>query len=413
MKIWLYFAAVFLMKPAFSNQTVELLHWWTSSGEEAAFSVVEKVFDDIPETLKSEPIVGGGGAPAKTILQAKAIAGTPPDIAQMEGPSIQSWAALGFLHELDIPAAQYRWDSTLYPEIQSIHKYKGVYVAIPINIHRLNWMWANKKLLDAHGIPLPTNWEALLNAFMALKNKGVKPLAIGDEPWQIVQIFENIAYGVGGADYYRRAFVDLEPLALNSKETAESLKRFREIATIVGNRLPKLTWNQATDALLDGEYAFQLTGDWALGEMIHQYGGLPDFIECAPFPSTGNGYIYNIDSLAFFKTAGNREVDISMIAATLSSPNFLIEFSRKKGSIPALHNVSVDELNRCQQRSFKDFNQASESGTAIPSFIDSMAVNPTIQNAVSKELYHYFLDSSVSATTIVSHLNAINVEKMR
>ncbi|MGF1750060.1 ABC transporter substrate-binding protein [Vibrio cionasavignyae] len=413
MRRWLCFIVVFLSMPVASSQSVELLHWWTSSGEEAAFSVVTDVFEGLPETLESEPIVGGGGAPAKAILQAKAIAGTPPDIAQMEGPSIKSWAALGFLHELDEPSEYYHWDSTIYTEIQSIHKYKGAYVAIPINIHRLNWMWTNNEVLASNNIPLPTDWDSLVSALKALKKSGIQPLAMGDEPWQIVQMFENIAYGVGGADYYRRAFVNLDPTALNSTETLESLRRFREIANIVGSHLPKLTWNQATDALLEGEYAFQLTGDWALGEMIHQHGGLPEFIECTPFPSTDKGYIYNIDSLAFFKTSGNKTMDVSAVATALSSPDFLLEFSRKKGSIPALNNVSVDGLNRCQQQSFKDFNQARKAGRAIPSFIDSMAVNPTIQNAVSKELHRYFLDSSISSSVFISHLNAINIERVR
>ncbi|MGF1709315.1 ABC transporter substrate-binding protein [Vibrio kagoshimensis] len=413
MKNWLLLSVLLSVKPAFSSPSVEMLHWWTADGEESALAVVAEQFDSLPFTLKSEPITGGGGGPAKAILQARAIAGYSPDIALMEGPAIQSWAALGFLNNVNEVAASHGWDQSLYPDIKAIHQYDGNYVAIPLNIHRLNWMWINRKVLNQHQLSSPQTWESLLLALTTLKANGVSPLALGEDPWQIVQIFENIAFGVGGANYYRQAFVDLDPDALNSSETLEALNRFRALANIVGNDLPNISWNQGTKALLDGEYAFQFTGDWALGEMFSFEGEIPDYIECSAFPSTEKGFIYNVDSLAFFTKITGEDRNMVPIMSSLSSPQFLLKFSQKKGSIPAQTNISVNELSRCQQKSYQDYTHASTKGASMPSLTDSMAVNPVLQNAVSNELYRYFMDSSISAETLIGHLHAINNEVFR
>ncbi|MEZ9444857.1 ABC transporter substrate-binding protein [Vibrio sp. 10N.222.54.F12] len=414
MKKWLLLSLLLSTNPAFSSPSVEMLHWWTAAGEEKAWSVIEKQFESLPYTLKSEPISGGGGAPAKAILQARAIAGYSPDIALMEGPAIQSWAALGFLNDVNEVAESQRWDQSLYPDIKAIHQYDGNFVAIPLNIHRLNWMWINKKVLNQHQLSSPQTWDSLLLALTTLKSKGVNPLALGEDSWQIVQVFENIAFGVGGANYYRQAFVDLDPDALNSDKTLEALKRFRSLANIVGSDLPSISWDQGTKSLLEGEFAFQFTGDWALGEMfISAEGEIPDYIECRAFPSTEKGFIYNVDSLAFFTKVTGEDHNMVSVLTSLSSPQFLLDFSKKKGSIPAQANIPVNELSRCQQQSYQDYIHASSEGTAMPSLTDSMAVNPVLQNAVSNELYRYFMDSSISAETLIGHLHAINNEVFR
>lgn len=391
----------------YGAEKVELLHWWTSAGEKTALKVIEDEFQSLPYRVNSEPIPGGGGAPAKTTLKARAIAGVAPDIAQMEGPAIQSWAALGFLHDMEEVSQSREWDENLYPTIQSIHQYRGKYVALPLNIHRLNWMWVNQRVLDEHRLDTPTDWPALLDTLSQLKKYGVTPLALGKEQWQVVQLFENIAFGVGGADYYQRAFVDLDKSALNSPETQESLARFRSISNIVGHQLPNISWDTATQGLIAGEYAIQLTGDWALGEILNNLEN-GDNIQCLPFPSTESGFIYNIDSFVFFDTLTNSKERSVEIAAVLSNPRLLLDFSLKKGSIPAIKNVEVDNLSRCQKLALRDFQNAEKLGTAVPSVIDSMAVDPIVQSAVSNELYRYFTDHTLSAEEFVAHLHALS-----
>jgi glucose/mannose transport system substrate-binding protein len=36
--------------------------------------------------------------------------------------------------------------------VADVMKYKGKYVAAPVNVHRVNWMWANAAVLKKAGV---------------------------------------------------------------------------------------------------------------------------------------------------------------------------------------------------------------------------------------------------------------------
>ena len=60
---------------------------------------------------------------------------------------------------LDELAAAEGWDKVVAPELLAGDEAEGPWVAAPMNIHRINWMWASKKALDAAGITeLPKTW---------------------------------------------------------------------------------------------------------------------------------------------------------------------------------------------------------------------------------------------------------------
>lgn len=122
---------------------VELLHWWTSKGEQNALAVLQQELADNHFDLVYSPVTGGGGDSAMTVLQARALAGNTPHFAQIEGPSIKSWDAIGILHPLNELAATHEWDQTLYPVAQQVNKTQNGYVALPLTLHRMNWLWVN------------------------------------------------------------------------------------------------------------------------------------------------------------------------------------------------------------------------------------------------------------------------------
>ncbi len=48
----------------------------------------------------------------------------------------------------------------LPPVLADIMKFEGRYVAAPVNIHRVDWMWANPSVLAEVGVTeMPTTWE--------------------------------------------------------------------------------------------------------------------------------------------------------------------------------------------------------------------------------------------------------------
>ncbi|OAN17884.1 sugar ABC transporter substrate-binding protein [Photobacterium jeanii] len=389
------------------GDAIHFLHWWTSKGEIAANAILKSTIKDQGLQVIDVPVKGGGGLPAKSILQARAIAGNPPDIAQMEGPAIRAWAKLGFLYPVTSAALQQNWDANLYPFIRGIHRYQQDYYAVPITVHRLNWMWINTQKLKQAGLSVPTTWDEMLSTFAELKKQGIKPLALGNESWQVVQLFENIAFSLGGANYYRKAFIELDSEALGSDITYEALAKFRALSDLLSDYVTKKQWDEATHDLLRGEYVFQISGDWIAGELM-QDGVLPAEISCYPVPSKNSGFLYNIDSFAFFKNATFKKTKAKLVSEALAKSEFLYDFNQVKGSIPARHDISLSGYNRCAVKSKQDLHLAIEQGTVMPSIVDSMAVSPLIQKAALGELYRFFNDPSITPQEVVLHLQNVS-----
>ena len=393
----------------FASQPIQFLHWWTSRGEVAAVREVHGVLGSAQIVLESVPVEGAGGKMAKSILQARAIAGNPPDMAQLEGPAIKSWAALGFLHDVNKVANENHWDQKLPPLLREIHWFNHEYVALPMTIHRLNWLWVNTQVLNSVGLPIPKTWPEMVTTFRQLKAKGIAPLAMGNEPWQVVQLFENIAFGLGGPAYYREAFIELDHETLTSPITHEALMIFRQISEIVLSDMPNQPWEDATQALLSGERAFQISGDWVAGEILASEGEFPSRIQCYATPARQAGFIYNIDSFAFFKKPTLDKWTVEEMVTLLSTPVFQARFNQRKGSLPAFQDVSLEGFNPCALQARADFKAAEQAGTLMPSVVDSMAVSPVIERAASSELYRFFNHPEVKPEDVILHMKNMKI----
>jgi len=123
---------------AAADQSVEVVHWWTSGGEAAALKVLKEDMQKKGYGWKDSPVAGGGGDQARTVLRARAAAGNPPDAMQMLGFIITDYAEEGLLGDLTPVATKEGWDKLVPVPLQKFDKYKGHWVAAPVNIHRTN-----------------------------------------------------------------------------------------------------------------------------------------------------------------------------------------------------------------------------------------------------------------------------------
>ena len=126
---------------------VEVLHYWTSGGEAKAASALKATLQAKGHSWKDFAVAGGGGDSAMTVLKSRVVSGNAPAAAQIKGPSIQEWGAEGVLANLDDVAKANNWDALLPKVVSDVMKYKGNYVAVPVNVHRVNWLWANPEAL--------------------------------------------------------------------------------------------------------------------------------------------------------------------------------------------------------------------------------------------------------------------------
>ncbi len=166
------FAAAMLPAASLGDGTVEVLHWWTSGGEAKAVGELKSAFEAQGGTWVDSPIAGGGGDAAMTALRARVVAGNPPTAVQLKGPGIQEWADEGSLNDVDDVAKAENWDTVLPPVLAGIMKYQDKYVAAPVNIHRVDWIWANPEVLAKVGVTeVPRTWDE----FNAVADKRRQP----------------------------------------------------------------------------------------------------------------------------------------------------------------------------------------------------------------------------------------------
>ena len=386
---------------ALAEGTVEVLHWWTSGGEAKAVGELKSAFEAKGGTWIDSPIAGGGGDAAMTALRARVVAGNPPTAVQLKGPGIQEWAMEGALNDVQAVATKENWDGVLPPVLAEIMKHDGNYVAAPVNIHRVDWIWASPVALEKAGVTeMPTTWEEFNTAAGKLEAAGLVALAHGGQPWQDATVFEDVVLGVGGADFYRKALVELDPEALTSDTMVAAFDQLRILRGFVDDGFSGRDWNLATAMVIRGEAGFQIMGDWAKGEFLAA-GLVPgkDFY-CIPTP--GDGFVLNSDSFTFFKVAGDENLKGQQeLASLIMSPAFQKTFNLAKGSIPARTDVPLDDFDDCAKRSHEDLLKATEAGALVPSMAHEMAIPRSIRGEILDVVTSFFNSdmSSKDATT--------------
>jgi glucose/mannose transport system substrate-binding protein len=384
---------------------VEVLHWWTSGGEAKAASALKATLQGKGHTWKDFAVAGGGGDSAMTVLKSRVVSGNAPAAAQIKGPSLQEWAAEGVLANIDDVAKAEKWDSLLPPVVANVMKYKGSYIAAPVNVHRVNWLWANPEAFKKAGAKVPTNWDEFFVAADKLKAAGIIPIAHGGQNWQDFTTFESVALGVGGAEFYKKAFVQLDQATLKSATMEKVLTTFKKVHDYTDKNAPGRDWNLATAMVIKGEAGMQLMGDWAKGEFVAA-GKVPgkDFV-CAAAPGTAKSFTFNVDSFAMFKLKNDANVKAQKdLAAAIMSTDFQEVFNLNKGSIPVRLNMDLSKFDDCAKLSSKDFVETAKTGALVPSVAHGMAIPSAAAGAIQDAVSQYWNSDKMTAADAMAKI---------
>ncbi len=386
---------------------VEVLHWWTSGGEAKAASALKATLQAKGHTWKDFAVAGGGGDSAMTVLKSRVVSGNAPAAAQIKGPSLQEWAREGVLANMDDVAKAEKWDELLPKVVSDVMKYKGNYIAAPVNVHRVNWLWANPDAFKKAGAKVPTTWDEFFTAAEALKKAGIIPVAHGGQNWQDFTTFEAVALGVGGVDFYKKALVQLDPATLKSDTMVKVLTTFKRVKDYTDKNAPGRDWNLATAMVIKGEAGMQLMGDWAKGEFIAA-GKVPgkDFV-CAAAPGTAKAFTFNVDSFALFKLKNDANIKAQKdLASAIMSPAFQELFNLNKGSIPVRLGLDMTKFDDCAKTSSTDFVATAKSGGLVPSIAHGMAVPSAAEGAIKDAISAFWNSDKMTVPDAVAKLVA-------
>ncbi|WP_424965809.1 MULTISPECIES: ABC transporter substrate-binding protein [unclassified Dinoroseobacter] len=390
---------------------VEVLHWWTSGGEAAALNVLKGDLEGQGIGWTDMPVAGGGGEQAMTVLRARVTAGNAPTAVQGLGFDIVDWAKQGSLADLNTVAAKEGWDDVVPAALQEFAKIDGKWVSAPVNVHSTNWVWANKAVLDANGIAVPTTWEEFTAALETLKAAGITPIAHGGQAWQDATVFDAVAMSVLGPDGYQAAFIDLDEDVLGGAKMQEAFERMDVIRANVDDNFSGRDWNLATAMVINGEAGFQMMGDWAKGEFLNA-GKVPDqdFL-CFRFPGTAEQVTFNADQFMMFDQGGQVSDEQAALASAILSPSFQSAFNVVKGSVPARTDVSDEAFDACGKKGMADLAAAAASGNLFGSMAHGHAAPASVKNAVYDVVTAHFNGEFDSEEAVAELVDAVSIAK--
>lgn len=388
---------------------VEMLHWWTSGGEAAALNVLKDDLSKEGFAWKDVPVAGGGGDAAMTALKAMVAAGNYPTASQMLGYTVLDYAAAGVMGDLTETAQKEGWDKAVPAALQKFSVYEGKWVAVPVNVHSVNWLWINKAVMDKIGGTEPKTFDDFVALLEKAKAAGVTPLALGGQDWQEATMFDSVVLSTGGPEFYDKAMNQLDEDALKSDTMKKSFDNLAKLLPYVDANFSGRDWNLATAMVIKGDALVQVMGDWAKGE-FNAAKKVPgtDFL-CYRFPGTDGSVIYNSDMFGMFNVPDDRKAaQIALATATLSK-SFQSAFNVVKGSVPARTDVPDTDFDACGKKGIADLKAANEGGTLFGSLAQGYGAPPAVANAykdvVSKFVHGQIKTSDEAVTQLVQAID--------
>lgn len=384
---------------------VQMLHWWTSGGEAAALNVLKEDLSKEGYAWKDVPVAGGGGDAAMTALKAMVSAGNYPTASQMLGYSVLDYAQEGVMGDLTEAAKKEGWDKAVPAALQKFAVYDGKWVAAPVNVHSVNWLWISKPVLDKIGGTEPKTMDELFALLDKAKAAGVIPLALGGQNWQEATMFDSVVLSTGGPEFYKKAMNDLDMESLKSDTMKKSFDNLAKLVTYVDPNFSGRDWNLATAMVIKGDALMQVMGDWAKGEFVAAKKTAGTDFVCPRFPGTDGSVIYNSDMFGMFNVPEDRKAaQVALATATLSK-SFQSAFNVVKGSVPARTDVPDTDFDACGKKGIADLKSADSGGTLFGSLAQGYGAPPAIANAykdvVSKFVHGQITSSDDAVTQLV------------
>jgi glucose/mannose transport system substrate-binding protein len=349
---------------------LEIFSWWTAGGEANALKALFDVYSKRNPGVQiiNATVAGGAGTNAKAVLKTRILGGQPPDSFQVHAGHelIDTWVQTGYMASLTSLFKSEGWDKIMPRGLLDILSYNGEIWSVPVNIHRANILWYNKKVFADAYLEPPKTFDDFFKVADALKAKGIVALALGDkEGWEAGHTFETVLIGTLGADGYRGLWTGKVPWT--SPKVAQALETFKGMLTYTNTDHAALTWDEAGQYIIGAKGAMLIMGDWTNGWFSSK-----NFADYGYVPAPGNENIYDAlsDSFGLPQKARDRE-NVMAWLRILGSKEGQEAFNPLKGSICARTDCNASLFTPYQQWTMKHWT----SDAIVPSVIHGAAAS--------------------------------------
>ena len=336
---------------------LEIFSWWAGDEGPALQALIDLYKKQNPNVeVVNATVTGGSGVNAKAVLKTRMLGGEPPDSFQVHAGQelIGTWVEADRMEDISFLFKE-EGLMDVFPEglVTLIGTEKGIW-SMPVNIHRSNVVWYVPANLEKWGIKPPMSWDDFFAVAPKLKENGVVPLALAQN-WTANHLWESVALASLGPDNWDALWTG--KLAFDSPEGIKAWELFGKVLEYTNDDASSLSWQQATDMVVDGRAAFNIMGDWAAGYLSTTKKLEPGngFGWAAAFGTNGH-FMFLADSFGLPKGAPNRDNVIAWLAL-LGSKEGSDAFNPLKGSISARTDSDLSKYNDYAKSASADFGK--------------------------------------------------------
>jgi glucose/mannose transport system substrate-binding protein len=385
-------APAILIKPAPAGR-LEIFSWWTSGGESAGLN---QLFDQYKKQnpgvdIVNATVAGGAGTNAKAVLKTRMLGGDPPDSFQvhMGHELTDTWVVTEKMEPLDAIYTEMGFDKAFPKGVLDIVSYQGHPYSVPVNIHRANVLWYNKKVFADNNLQAPVTFDDFFKAAETLKAKGITPLAFGNkEGFEGVQTFETTAIGVLGADGYNGLWTG--KTAWTDPKVTETLNTYKKLLSYTNTDSAGLTWDQANDLVISGKAGMTIMGDWIDGDYTAK-----KFTDYGWTTTPGNKGIYDALSDTFGLPKGVKDVEqVKNWLRLIGTAEAQDAFNPLKGSVPVNINAGKGNYDEYLKSAIQDW----KTQTVVPSLAHGAAASEGWLTSITDAMTVFVTKQDVAST---------------
>jgi glucose/mannose transport system substrate-binding protein len=308
------------------------------------------------------------------------------------GRQAEELVQAGLMRDLTDLADKEGWrDAIGDPKLLDSCTLDGKIYCVPVNIHSWQWLWLNRHVYEDNGLAVPTNWDEFVATAPTLREKGIIPLAMGNQPWQASGAFNVMAIALTGVDNFlavnrdKDAEVAAGPAYARLFKAAADARDLRQGSNVQD-------WNQATSMVITGKAAGQIMGDWAQGEFA--VAGKVAGVDYDCLPGLGTNPIVSTDGDAFYFPKlddPDKSAAQLRLASVMFSKEAQVAFNLKKGSMPIRTDVDLAQANACMKKGIALLKE----GKIAPS--TNQLLSPDTSGQIEDLMTEFWSSDSMSA----------------
>ncbi|ABM32861.1 ABC transporter substrate-binding protein [Paracidovorax citrulli] len=368
---------------------LHIWHCWASPGEHQRSEVLARHLarHGLHWTIE-EPVCGNGNSALSVFTQRFQHRLPRPAAVMTAGEGAPPLAAKGLLLPLDAIAREQEWEEVVPYALQDWARFRVHWIAAPLFVHSTNLLWFNKPLLDRLGGTVPDTWDELLELLGRAQAAGIVPVGIGADAWEYSFWFESVAAGAGGAEFYRRFFLEHDRRAYDEAIVRRIFARMAQLRPYLRANAASRDWSSASDMVEEGKALLQMQGSWLNGELRQRGMEAGQDYLCPRFPDTQGMVLYIGDQVGFVRGAQVDPAAQRVFMRMVMDTDFQREMGIASGAAPARVDVPDTGADLCGRQAIRDLRSANMRRTVLAAFsaLSPRSVQQHINDIVMQHL---------------------------